>query len=94
MTRLPAACVAALLLSAPLAEAMPLSSLDVGTGPTVSVRYHHRHGRPLYRVNRYGYGHYTRGPGGSYGPYPGGSGAAFVYKQQRHDFCEYAPSRC
>lgn len=49
---------------------------------------------PAYHVNRFGYGNYVQGPGGSYGGYPAGSDGAIELQNQHDMQCANVPERC
>lgn len=49
---------------------------------------------PRYHVNRYGYGNYVHGPGGSYGGYPAGSAGARELQINHEIKCRYSPETC
>lgn len=96
------AIATALALSATSgAMAVPaLSSLETPSALTpvqygygAQARRHRYEGRG-YRVNRYGYGNYVRGPNGGFGGYPAGSAGAQILRQKQHDKCRAVPERC
>ncbi|HEX4764762.1 MAG TPA: hypothetical protein VH414_00635 [Lichenihabitans sp.] len=57
-------------------------------------RYRAAGENPYYHVNRYGYGNYVRGPNGSLGGYPAGSGAARELEINHELKCRYYPETC
>ncbi len=76
-------------------QATPSAMTLVRDRDDVQARHYRRYGHQRgYRVNRYGYGSYVRGPNGGFGGYPAGSAGATILRQQQHDKCEAVPESC